>query len=149
MAKKSEGSSPLSAKADSQLKDIADVQRWQEQSQIDFDVEFFDKILSRSPGYVDVLSCQAQLLSRVGEHARALEMDRRLVELRPHDCIAQYNLACSLALQHQVREAVDSLQRALELGYSDFDHLENDRDLDVLRGDAGFRRLVRKFGLNF
>ncbi len=141
MSKKSEGSPSLAQQA------VEDVTRWQEQTQIDFDIEFFDHILALNPSYLDVLSCQAQLLSRVGEHARALELDRRLVELRPGDCVAQYNLACSLSLQHHVHEAVASLQRAVELGYADLDHLKNDRDLDALRGDAGFRRLIRKLGL--
>lgn len=115
--------------------------------QIDFDIDFFDRVLARSPAYVDVLRCQGELLSHKGEHERALAIDRRLAELRPDDCIVRYNLACSLANSGHKREALDELRRALERGYDVFDFLECDPDLDAIRSEPGYRQLMREYGI--
>jgi hypothetical protein len=117
------------------------------ESQLDFDIDFFDRVLERYPNYLDVLRCQGQLLSRKGLHARALVVDRRLVRLQPEDCVAHYNLACSLALSHQSADAIQELRSALEHGYEDFSYLESDRDLESLRDQPGYQDLLREFGI--
>lgn len=114
-------------------------------SQLDFDVEFFASILRRSPDYVDVLRCQGELLSRKGRHVEALEVDRRLAKLLPHDSVVQYNLACSLEQNALREDALAALRRAFERGYDDFEHLELDADLEVLRNDPRYLALVAEF----
>jgi tetratricopeptide (TPR) repeat protein len=118
-----------------------------DQCQLDFDIDFFQRVLHRYPDYVDVLRCQGQLLTRKGLHERALEVDRRLVELRPEDGVAHYNLACSLALGQRAKEAIEELCRALESGYDDFDYLEADSDLDSLRNHPAYAALLRRYGI--
>jgi tetratricopeptide (TPR) repeat protein len=115
------------------------------QSQLEFDLEFYESILRRAPRYVDVLRCQGELLNRKGLHERAVRVDRQLAELLPDDCVVQYNLACSLAMIGQRDEAIESLRKALEQGYRDFDYLHADGDLDGLRGEAAFKRLLREY----
>lgn len=118
--------------------------RLADQSQLDFDIEFFDQVLLRDPDFVDVLRCQGQLLSRKGLHVRAVEIDRRLVRLLPTDGIAHYNLACSLALSQRRREALHELRQALAHGYDDLEFLETDSDLDCLRDDPDYAELLRR-----
>jgi tetratricopeptide (TPR) repeat protein len=114
-------------------------------SQLDFDIEFFGRVLARRPGYLDVLRCQGPLLARKGLHRQALEVERRLAALLPRDPVAQYNLACRLARADRPGDAIDQLARALELGYDDFEFLDADGDLDSLRDDPGFARLLESF----
>jgi len=118
-----------------------------ERSQLDFDIAFYESILQRDPNYVDVLRCQGELLTRKGLHERALKIDRRLAKLLPNDAIVRYNLACSLALNGKPDEAVSALRRALECGYTDFDHLESDGDLAALRDHPEYLELLREFGM--
>jgi tetratricopeptide (TPR) repeat protein len=121
--------------------------RLRDQSQLDFDLEFFDRILDREPEYIDVLRCQGELLSRKGLHDAALAADRRLVALLPADATARYNLACSLAVVGKTRAAITELRHALEAGYTDFELLSFDTDLDSLRDDPRFRSLLSEFGI--
>ena len=118
-----------------------------QQSQLDFDIAFFDRILTRNPADVPVLRRQAEALARKGEYVRALELDRRLVSLLPHDCVARYNLVCSLALGGYCTEAIDQLRHALEQGYDDFEYLAHDTDLKNLREEPAYQALLREFGL--
>ncbi|MEX0710980.1 MAG: hypothetical protein WD278_01440 [Pirellulales bacterium] len=116
-----------------------------EQSQLDFDIAFYDQVLARQPDYVDVLRCQAELLTRKGLHERAVVLDRRLAALLGDDCRVRYNLACSLAMVGARDEAIAALRSAFELGYCDFEHLEADPDLEGLRHSPAFRALVREY----
>jgi tetratricopeptide (TPR) repeat protein len=115
-----------------------------EQSQLDFELDFFAGILERFPDYVDVLRVQGNNLTLKGRFAEGLQIDRRLVQLRPADALAHYNLACSYALLKKVDPAIKALRRAVELGYRDFRYMREDRDLDALRHDPRFRQLLRE-----
>jgi len=109
-----------------------------------FEIEFYGHVLRRNPYHIDALRRQVELLAARGRHAEALPLDRRLVELCPQDCVVCYNLACSLAMAGQIGEGIESLRRALELGYDDFAHMAADSDLDPLRHRPEFRRLMAR-----
>lgn len=113
-------------------------------SQLDFEVEFFSRLLDALPDHVDALVVHSANLSTTGRHQDGLAVDERLVQIRPTDPAAHYNLACRYALLHQVDLALGSLRRAIELGFRDTDFLERDRDLDSLRKDPRFRALLRE-----
>ena len=115
-----------------------------QQSQLDFEIEFFQSVLRRRPDYLDVLRCQGQLLSRKGLHAQALAIDQRVVQQAPHDPIAHYNLACSLALSKRRSDALRSLRRAIDLGYKDYDWMSQDPDLEGLQKLKEFQLLLKK-----
>jgi adenylate cyclase len=120
--------------------------KFRAQTQSDFELEFYDHILERATDYVDVLKCQGELLTRKGLHKRGLVVDQRLAELRPHDCVVRYNLACSYALTGHKSEALASLRLALEAGYDDLAYLELDKDLESLRGEPAYQQLLDEFG---
>jgi tetratricopeptide (TPR) repeat protein len=111
-------------------------------NQLDFDIDFFEKLLARNGESVEVLRTLAELVSRKGDVHRAVEIDRRLVDRLPNDFLARYNLACSLALAGRSDEAINSLSKAILLGYDDLDHMEVDPDLDSLRERPDFRELL-------
>src|SRR5690606_37869095 len=94
-----------------------------EQRGTDFEMEFFGRVLERSPNHADALRVQAELYSRRGDYAKSLPLDRRLAELLPHRCVVRYNLACSLAMTDRLVEAIEQLREAIRLGYDDFAHL--------------------------
>ena len=110
-------------------------------SQLDFDVDFFEQLLSRNESDVEVLRVLAELVSKKGDVDRAVDLDQRLADLLPEDPLVRYNLGCSLARAGQNREAIASLSQAILLGYDDLAHLEVDPDLDSLRNDPEFRSL--------
>ena len=104
--------------------------RHPDQSQLDFELEFFGRILERNADYVDVLRVQGNNLTLKGRYAEGLQVDRRLVQLRPGDALAHYNLACSYALLNRAEQSLKTLRRAVELGYRDFRYMREDHDLD-------------------
>jgi tetratricopeptide (TPR) repeat protein len=115
--------------------------------QSEFEIEFFRGVLRRFPEYIDVLRQQAKLLGGSGRREEALLCDQQLASVLPHDCEVHYHLACSLAALGKVDEAIPALQKAIELGYGDFEHLESDPDLESLHEHPQFQALLRGLGL--
>lgn len=111
-------------------------------NQLDFDIDFFERLLARNGDSLEVLRILAELVSKKGLAGRAVELDARVVELLPDDCVARYNLACSLARAGRPDEAIDSLSKAILLGYDDLAHVDVDPDLDSLRDLPEFRALL-------
>jgi len=117
----------------------------EKQSQLDFELDFFEGVLHRNPDFIDALRVHGNNLTLKGRYADGLKIDRRLVDLRPRDALAHYNLACSYALLKKVDPALRALRKALELGYRDFRYLREDRDLDAVRKDPRFRQILREY----
>lgn len=117
---------------------------WSRSSQLDFEIAFFERVVQRDRCFVDVLRVLAELLTSRKSYQRGLEVDRRLARLRPDDPLVRYNLACSYALVRAMREAIQSLQKAVELGYDDFDFMEQDPDLNSIRDAPEYQTLLRQ-----
>lgn len=121
--------------------------RLAERPQLDFELEFFDALAAKVPDFADVLRAQASNLTTKGLLREGLKVDQRLVQIRPADPTAHYNLACRYALLKQPDMALTTLRRAVELGYRDLQYMTKDRDLDSIRKDPRFRQLLREYGL--
>ena len=119
--------------------------RGTDQNQLDFELDFFGGVLTRRPDYVDVLRVMGNLLTLKGRFAEGLQVDKRLVQLRPNDAFAHYNLACSFALLKRPDQSIKTLRRAIELGYLDFRYMREDHDLDLIRHDPRFRQLMCEY----
>jgi len=109
-----------------------------------FEMAFFESVLRRAPQYTEVIEILGGLYTKHGRIADGLRMDRRLVRLLPGNATAHYNLACSLALSNRKTDALRSLQRAVELGYRDFDWMAQDPDLEDLKEHPEFTALLEQ-----
>ncbi len=109
-----------------------------------FEIGFFESVLRRDGRYSEVIEILGGLYTRTGRIADGLRMDRRLVKLQPDNATAHYNLACSLALSKRRTAALNSLQRAVDLGYRDHDWMSQDPDLQALKQSPEFRALLKK-----
>jgi len=107
-----------------------------------FDIAFYEAVHRRCPDYVDVVGLLGGLYTKAGRIADGLKMDRKLVRLEPKNATAHYNLACSLALSKKRPDALRSLRKAISLGYDDLDWMEQDPDLEILKNDQGFKKLL-------
>lgn len=119
--------------------------RTADQSQIDFELDFFNAVLERAPDYVDVLRMMSKLLTLKGRYAEGLQIDRKLVQLCDGDPLAHYNLACRYARLKRPDQCLKILRKAVELGYRDFRFMREDKDLDSVRQDPRFRQLIKEF----
>ena len=112
-----------------------------------FEISFYETLDQRSDKDGRVIELLAQLYTKVGRIEDGLSMDLRLSKLRPKDPMVHYNLACSLALVGQTEESVSVLRQSIEFGYTDFDWLLQDKDLDSIRNLDSYGRLMKDIGI--
>ena len=110
---------------------------------LEFEIRFFEGVLESCPDHLESLTFLGQFYTTRGDYARGLEIDLRLARLRPRDPIVHYNLACSYSLLGRIDEALRALERSVQLGYSGLAHLLADDDLDNVRRDARFARVMQ------
>lgn len=74
----------------------------------------------------------------------AMRHFQRAIAYQPENMLAHYNLACALALRGRSAEAMRELEQAVEAGFDDFRHIEEDPDLESLRELPVFRALLAR-----
>lgn len=112
-----------------------------------FEQHFFEKIVQERPKYVHALSVLAEIYTARKLYRKGLALDKRLAKLCPGDGVVFYNLACSFALVGEPEKAIDALEKSVELGYSDWQHMLNDSDLKTLHEDPRFKKWLKGYKL--
>ncbi len=101
--------------------------------ELDVKISFLEGLVRRDPQYVEALQILGDHYSHRGDFGQSLKVDERLSRLDPGNPLVFYNLACSYTLNREFDRAAASLDRALSLGYRDFNWLAKDPDLRQLR----------------
>ncbi len=106
------------------------------------ELRFLQKVAKRLPEDVEVLQALADLFTKTGKFEEGLAVDMQLSQRLPNDDLVWYNLGCSQALNNHIDEAFESLAKAVELGYGDYDWMKADPDLNILHKDPRFESLL-------
>jgi tetratricopeptide (TPR) repeat protein len=114
------------------------------QEDIDFEIAFYNGLIEKNPNFAEALAALGDLYTKAGLYKEGLAMDERLVQLKPDDPIILYNLACSYSLLQEIDKALRAFKKAINCGYCDFDHLEQDGDLNNLRQDRRFQQYLTR-----
>jgi tetratricopeptide (TPR) repeat protein len=115
-----------------------------EQRDLDAKIQFIEGLVRRDPNYVDALQLLGDHYTQRGRFNEGLTVDERLAQLEPGNSLVFYNLACSYSLTDQFDRAIFALEKALQLGYADFNWLAKDPDLKKLRAQPVFDEIREK-----
>ncbi len=105
---------------------------------MDFEISFYEKIISFSPNFTEALIALGDLYTKKGLYLKGLTIDQKLASLCPDDPIVLYNLGCSYSLLNEVDKALLVIKEAIKIGYDDFEFLSKDEDLGNLQKDERF-----------
>ena len=103
-----------------------------------------EKHLELNPDDARALYLGAGALVQLGERERGIEWARRARAMDPEDSGVLYNVACVYAILGQNDDAIACLEKSVSNGFGHREWLENDSDLDPLRGDPRFKALLSK-----
>jgi len=99
--------------------------------------------LERVPEDVRARILLATNLARCGQDTdEAIRHLQTAVALRPGDPSTLYNAACTYGALGKKPEALETVKKAFASGYSNPGWAANDSDLDCLRDDPEFQKLV-------
>ena len=106
--------------------------------------EDFGKVLQLDTTVVDG-SCRQYALHFLGRNDEAAEWMQKLIDDEPYDMGHYYDKACLYSRMGRTDEAVKALEKALEMGYCKFPHIEHDDDMDAIRERDDFKVLIEKY----
>ena len=81
----------------------------------------------------------------LGEEDKAVEFLDRILSENPDDASCWYEATCLYSRMKDMDKALSCLEKALELGYREFNHISNDGDLDYIRSSVEFQSLIEKY----
>lgn len=104
----------------------------------------FTKAADVDPNYTAAYANRAVAYMQQRKYNKAMDDLKRAEGLNPRDKMVHYNFVALHSLQKQNDRALDSLDRALELGFADYDALRADPDLNNVRRQPEFRKVLEK-----
>jgi tetratricopeptide (TPR) repeat protein len=124
------------------------------------------KVVAKMPS-ADASWILFDILRRIGQHAEAATAAEDMARGSPDNALALYNAACALSqckalamkdsqlpeakrqalAQTYADRAMHLLRQAVQHGFKDADHIDNDGDLDPIRNRADFEKLLDSLGV--
>jgi tetratricopeptide (TPR) repeat protein len=80
----------------------------------------------------------------LGRPEEALKAYEKAIEINPDYHLTWYNLACFYSLKKDKDKALKYLQKAIENGYNDLSHIKKDNDLDFIKNETEFKKIIDK-----
>jgi adenylate cyclase len=108
-------------------------------------LERAESVIAKNPANANILAMGVSALALIGEDRRAREWIERALLLDPDNTQMRYNLACALALRlNDADGAIEMLGPYFEQETSPtlIRHLEADPDLDPVRDDPRFKKML-------
>jgi tetratricopeptide (TPR) repeat protein len=105
-------------------------------------IEYFKHAVRLRPEYAPGHAVLAICYLYEKLYIHALSEFMTAVDLDPADHNSMYNIACIYSLQNKPEPALRWLERALDNGFSDFEHMKQDPDLDNIRESSEYREMI-------
>jgi tetratricopeptide (TPR) repeat protein len=104
-----------------------------------------EKAIKINPTYSLAYYDLGVVLSRInGRENEAMKLFKHAIALDPDEAHPYYAISCLYALQNRKKSALNYLHKAVQRGFNDRVHLDNDHDLDTLRDDEEFQKITKK-----
>ena len=107
-------------------------------------VEEFAKILEALPFDFEGNYWIAFTYLLLKDYPKAIHHFEIARRINPKDYLTLYNLACAYSLGGKPKQALDALGAAVDAGFDDAQHIEKDPDLDPIRTQPRYQRIVDK-----
>ncbi|MEJ2205012.1 MAG: tetratricopeptide repeat protein [Gemmatimonadota bacterium] len=107
-----------------------------------------ERHLDLNPDDPRAATMRAVSLCRLGRVKQGLEWADRALTMDPEDAGVRYNAACLFSVAGKVDRALECLESAMAVGFGNREWLTRDPDLDAVRPDPRFRRLMQRLEAN-
>jgi tetratricopeptide (TPR) repeat protein len=100
------------------------------------------KIEPENPSALFNLSIAYSIKNEQDKAIRTAEKLLKVKEAKRLYMSTYYNIACFYALKKDSKKAIENLKKAIDSGFSDFDHMKKDSDLSYIKDDKEFKALL-------
>lgn len=107
-------------------------------------LEVVEKHMDLNPDDPRAATMRAVSLCRLGKLEEGVHWAEQALAIDPEDAGVRYNVACLYSLEGMADEAIAALEEAIEVGFGNVEWIERDPDLDPLRKDPRFQRILER-----
>ena len=106
-------------------------------------MEIFPRYLSNHPDDARAHIVYAIELVKAKKIDEAKDECKRAIELSPDDSLMSYNVACLYSRLGEKKQGIAYLQKAIDQGYTNFEWLKRDPDLNSIQNEPEFIDLMK------
>ena len=90
-------------------------------------------------------SCRMYALHFLGHDDEAETWMQKIIDANPQDCGNYYDKACLYSRMGKLDEAVEAMEKCLNMGYCCFAHIEHDDDVDAIRERDDYKVIIEEY----
>ena len=103
----------------------------------------YNRALQLNPKFVPALNNLALVTAAKQEYYKALTIFLDILNYLPDDAETHYNIACMYSRLKRVDESIEWLQKAIDKGYTNWENIKKDSDLDNIRESSAYQELIQ------
>jgi tetratricopeptide (TPR) repeat protein len=103
----------------------------------------YKKALQLNPKFVPALNNLALVTAANQEYYKALTVFLDVLNYYPDHAETHYNIACMYARLKQVDKSIEWLKKAIDKGYTNWESIKKDGDLDNIRDAMAYKELIK------
>ena len=107
-------------------------------------ISLLEKALTTRPGNPQLIQALVLNYSRVGDYENAILHLKELLDQNPDLPDTYYNIACMYAKMNKIEESMLWLNKSIKKGFSNWDLILNDNDLDNIKNTHFLKELRKK-----
>lgn len=110
-------------------------------------IESYKLIIDRHPESIESIYAiynLASIYADQGKYQAAIFYMEQALSFQPDNPVHDYNIACMYAKKQMPKESLAWLKKALDKGYKNWNQIQTDNDLELIRNTKGFKRLIRR-----
>lgn len=108
-------------------------------------IEDCNRVLSATPDFLPALVNRGIAYNKTNQLDAAMADYKKAIGIDSKHAVVHYNMGCIYAVNGDIQSALTSLESAFQNGFSDFDELMKDDDLQSLRDNTQFQALIEKY----
>jgi serine/threonine-protein kinase len=112
--------------------------------QYEIAIEALQSAMTLDPENIDIVFHLGYAHHMVGDIDIALPLHKKAAESDDYAQLGNYNTACAYSLLENSEEALKYLERAIDAGWNEINHMEQDSDLDNIRDEDRFKELMKR-----
>lgn len=102
----------------------------------------FNKTIELNPRYSTAYTNRGVIYLGMKDYDRAAEDFNTAIEIDSGQHWAYYNKACLFSLTNQIGESCIWLEKAIKKGYNNWNHIDTDLDLNNIRNEECYKKLL-------
>jgi len=115
---------------------------WSQKKDYDKAIKDYDEAIRLDPKNAFSFNTRSAAWYAKKEYDKAIEDLDEAIRLNPKNVDAFYYKARCYALQNNSDRAIDNLEKAVAVGFRDFKQMIEDTDLDSIRNDPRYKKLI-------